>query len=383
MDFNGSDGFTVGMELEFQLVDADTLDLADGILLLLELDRATELNHSRPVNDHVKPEMIQSSVEVISDPCANVAELEADLIPRVERLAATCESLGLKLCGAGTHPFCERLADITPGARYEPMKEVSKRLANTLVTFATHVHLGVPSGDEATTLMRELKPYLPVLVVLSAKSPFWHGYDTGHAAYRHRVLAATRSYGQPPEFSSWSEFVAALDAMRRAGVFANVDRVHWDLRPRPRFGTLEVRVMDSQPNVAEAADLAAFLRALTAYLSATRDEPESRPLAPSPWWMHKDNCFIASRYGRDARLIADAAGRVVRFDELFDQLIQALGPHADALDERAYLNQLARRVGSELGYERQRAVYELTSDGRSSESGSLRCVVADLAGAVA
>ncbi len=120
-------------------------------------------------------------------------------------------------------------------------------LGQNQVTFATHGHLGLPSGEEAVTLMRELKPFLPLLVALSASSPCWHGADTRFAAFRHRVRAASRTYGIPPDFLDWEAFQRFLTTMRRAGLLRTVRDIHWDLRPSPHFGTLEVRVMAPLP----------------------------------------------------------------------------------------------------------------------------------------
>ena len=351
MRFVASREFSVGMEVELQLVDCQSFDLVDGVVPVLELF---------PGNSHVRPEFIQNSVEVASEPCADVAALRADLSTRIDSLARACKCLDIRLVGSGTHPFCQRLATLTPSPRYDAMAAQSGRLSHTLITFATHVHLGVPDGDAAIRLMRDLKPYLPVLIVLSANSPFWHGYDTGFAAYRHRILASTRSYGQPPDFSDWAEFSKAMEQMMAAGVFASVDRIHWDLRPRPRFGTLEVRVMDAQSTLDDALALAAFLRALASFLEATRDDQSARPLQNLPWWMHKDNCFMASRYGLDAKLMASSDGNIVAVRDVIADLFEKLSTPATSLGEWEELESLRARVQTELGYERQRAVFEGT-----------------------
>ena len=134
------------------------------------------------------------------------------------------------------------------------------------MTYAFHVHVGMTNGDEAISLMRSLRPYLPILIAVSASSPFWWGHDSGYACYRQRVLASMRSYGIPPHFDSWKEFSDFFKSAQRAKTFHSVDDIHWDIRPRPDMGTLEIRVMDSQPTIQEAKMLAAFVYVLVEYL---------------------------------------------------------------------------------------------------------------------
>jgi carboxylate-amine ligase len=344
--FKPSIAFTVGMEVELQLLDATTLDLADRVLPMLEAVADVA---------HVKPEFVQDTVEVITDPQPDVAALERDVRARVAELLEVCRGFDLRLAGAGTHPFATRLALITPRPRYEELEEASGLLGHTQVCFATHVHLGLPDGDEAVRLMNEIRPYLPVLLTLSANSPYWRGYETRFASYRHRLLAAIRSCGQPPAFAGWDAFAAAIDTMIRAGVVASLSDVHWDLRPRPALGTLEVRVMDAQSCLAHSAELAAFVRALARYLQDSRDAPGSRPVQALPWWIERDNAYVASRYGRDARMVIDAAGRTVAMADLVERLLACVAPHAAALGEGAYLATLAARWRTGLGYERRRA----------------------------
>jgi len=362
MDFTPSAAFSVGLELELQLLDPTTFDLAEAVLPLLE----TYSDHR-----YVKPEFLQNTVEVVSPVAADLSELEAGLRPLLVELLQHGDRLGLGLCGAGTHPFTCRPATYTPGARYRLMERNYGWLGQNQVTFATHVHLGMPSGDEALTLMRELKPFLPLLVALSASSPFWHGSDTGFAAFRQRVLAASRTYGIPPDFADWPTFQCFFSTMARAGVLASVRDIHWDLRPSPHFGTLEVRVLDAQPTLAEALALAALLRALVRFLQASRGSwTAPAVLAPQPWWMLRDNCFIASRDGIGARLIASQDGELISLERVAALVLSWVRPWA-AADERPWLDRLETSIAAGLPYGRQRQ--------RLRRGGGFREVVAALA----
>lgn len=352
MDFRPSNPLSVGMELELQLLNRDSLDLRDGILPLLEL---------LPDNPYVKPEYIQNTVEIASRVCHDLDELEAHVKAVACEISTQCESLNMVLCAAGTHPFGRQLALITPFPRYLRMEKEEGYVSHIQITFATHVHLGMTSGDEAITMMRELKPYLPLLIALSASSPFWRGYDTQYASYRHRILAATRSYGIPPSFETWQDFCRFLSMAQGADVFRSINDIHWDLRPRPHFGTLEVRVMDAQPTVARAVALAGLIRALVMYLRRTpaKERPARLP-RPLHWWLEKHNHFQASHRGLAAKYIGDDEGTVIALRDVFQRVVETIAPAAEDLGQSAHLARLAEHVNTGLSYERQRREYAAT-----------------------
>ncbi len=357
VEFLGCEGRSIGMEMEFQLVNTDDGDLVDGIVALMEI---------ASTDPRVKPEFIQNCVEVASQPCDSVDELGRDLGQSVARLIEASRALGMQLVGAGTHPFSTRLAAITPGPRYEAMEQTSGLLGHRQITFSTHVHVSVASGDEAVWLARQLAPYLPLLLALSASSPFWQGHDTRFAAFRPRILASARTYYLPPEFADWRELESCLAAMARSGKFDSVDRLHWYIRPRPAFGTLEVRIMDAQPSVSEAIAIAAFIQALAAFMRDTPDRPEGW-LGGLPRWALEDNCFLASRFGLDARVMVNENADVMTLREVAHQTIELLGPTATRFGDEDQLSRLAQAISAGLPADRQRRAF--------ARRGSLRAVV--------
>lgn len=336
------------MEMEFELLDAKTLDLTQGILPVMEL---------YPNSEMVKPEFIQNTVEIASKPCVGVPQLWDEMRGVVADLIREVGSLSMALSGGATHPFSQSLAVITPLPRYQAMQARYGHTARTQITFATHVHVGVDSGVEAVQLMNELKTVLPLLIAVSANSPMWRGYETGFASYRRVILASSRSYGQPPKFASWAEFSDFFEQSRQAGVYATVNDIHWDLRPRPQLGTVEVRAMDAQTTLSEACALAALIRGFVAYFRSTRDTSASRPLQPVAWWVHKDNCYLAARDGIDAQIIIDSQGVCVPLLDVIQTWLDNLIDVAPQ-NEKPMIARILKRVSQRsLGYQRQREVY--------------------------
>ncbi len=366
MRFKASESLSIGVELELQLLDNRTLDAADGIMPLMEF---------YPQSRYVKPEFIQNTVEIASKVCSDLPELESHVKSLTANIRSRCKALGMTLCGGGSHPFSKRLAEITPTRRYLKLEKTSGYLGHIQLTFALHVHLGMPSGEEAVVVLGELKPYLPLLLAMSANSPFWHGYDTGYVSYRHRILAATRSYGVPPSFTGWEDFTRFFEISRRAGIFETIKDIHWDIRPHPNWGTLEVRVMDMQSTISDAVALAGFVRALVLFLQRTRGahRPAGLP-RPLPWWTERENHFQASRLGLAATYVMDEHGAVSPLADMFDRVTDAVAPVADGLGQGAFLERLRKSIGRNPPYDRQREIY--------LETGSLQQVAASLVDAL-
>lgn len=369
MKFNSSPHHTLGMEIELQLLNPNTLDLVDGILPLIE---------SYPQQPFTKPEYNQATVEINSQVCSHIEELETNMFATLSFLQARCEELGMALCGAGTHPFCQRLVPITPLARYQASYARAGYLSNWF-TFAQHVHVGMSSGDEAVAIAKMLKPYLPILLALSANSPFWQGYDTGYASFRQRLLAPRQTYGIPPTFNNWQDFVNFFDSAKRAGIVETVRDLHWDLRFQPNFGTLEVRIMDAQSTLHEALMLAAFVHSLIVYLQRYRAGQETGfLLRPHHWWLGKENHFQASRRGLAANYIENSRGNFRPMKQVIADILNSLGTTATRLGETEYLHQIGDRVAEVEPhclqvippYIRQRQVWQTT--------GSQQTVVASL-----
>jgi carboxylate-amine ligase len=358
IEFHGSQARSIGMEIEYQLVNSETLDLVNGIIPLMDYF---------PDTVYIKPEFIRCSVEVMSEKCRNIQELESNLLTLVNDLYKKCGELGMTLVGAGTHPFHKGLASITPLPRYLSIEKRVGFPCYSYITYSIHVHLGMESGEETIRVMKLLRPYIPVLLALAASSPYWRGYDTRYASYRAIVLTSAKTYGLPPYFENWGEFCTYFTAASRAGIFKTFRDYHWDLRPRPDFGTLELRVMDSQPTVGDAIALAALCQCLIEYVKSNAGETEDGCARRLPVWAEKENRYRACRYGLDAEIIQDEKGNTRFLREITDEVLQAVAKIAFELDIVPVLSRIPEILCDRSSYVRQRRVYK--------QKGNLRAVV--------
>ena len=349
MEFNGCSHPTVGLEWELQLVDSLTLDLFDGILPLMEFFPDTKF---------VKPEYIQSCVELTSCVAKTSDEAIENIVQTLAKVQQRCTDLEMHVCGAGTHPFCRRLALITPTPRYRRLEKNAGYLAHTQITFATHVHVGMRSGDEAMRAMSHLIPALPAFIALSANSPFWRGHETGHAAYRHRILAAAPNYGFPVAFRDWADFESFHSAALKSGMIRHFKDIHWDIRPHPDFGTIEIRAMDAASDPQTLHALIAFARAMVVCMARSSRE-EVRRIMPLglPAWIEKENCYRASHQGLDATFIYNKQGENRPLRGLIEELIDFCETVAADIGESQNLALARQILVDDPGYSRQLEAY--------------------------
>jgi carboxylate-amine ligase len=356
MEFLGCKSYTVGAEWELQLLDIDSLDLAPGISTVLQ---------SFAQNEHVKPEFFQSCVELNSPIATCSTEIKAHFLSLTRQVLRSCQSHGMDLAGSGTHPFCRRLALVTPLPRYKLLASEHGYLGQAQIAFATHVHVGVKSGDEAIRTMRYLTPCLPLIIAIAANSPFWRGHETGYASYRRRLLAASRSYGIPPYFGSWQEFEQFFQMAMRTRSIRSIKDIHWDIRPHPDFGTLECRVTDAQSTVTDVAFIAGLVRVLVAWIGATsRKNIEASVPRRLSSWIDRENHFRASHWGMEAELIHNESGETRPIHGYLGKLAKGVTDTANEIGEEHIVKRLADIALETPGYIQQRVVYQERNNAR-------------------
>jgi glutamate---cysteine ligase / carboxylate-amine ligase len=314
--------YTIGLEEEVMLLDPDDWSLAqrsDDVLPQLPPELAA----------HVSAETHQAAIELATDPHQTVAGAIGQLCHLRLWLAEELEHLGLAVAAAGTHPsalWTETL--VSPASRYQVIQRTMADLARREPTFALHVHVGVPDGERAIRLLNQLRAHLPMLLALSANSPFWQGRATGLASTRTSVFGAFPRTGVPRRFTSYEDWVQTVDTLLRSGAFPEPTFLWWDVRPQPGLGTIEVRVMDAQTDVRATAALCALVQSLG---RLEIEEGYAPPVLVAADEVLEENRFLAARDGIEADLLDPAAELRRPARAQLRRLLDAVRPHADAL----------------------------------------------------
>ncbi|MDQ4127166.1 MAG: YbdK family carboxylate-amine ligase [Actinomycetota bacterium] len=340
--FGATPPYTVGVEEEFQLVDPSTLELVPAV--------GAVLGAAPKDSGRLGSELFQDCIEMRSPVFSSVAELSRRLRALRRELAGYAREVGVGIAASGLHPLSDPFAQrFTPGERYRRMEEELGALARLQIIYALHVHVGVPDGEAAIAATNALARYTPLLTALSANSPFWRGMDTGFACARVKIRDASPRSGLPPTFRDWAEFEGYTDALVAMGNIPDYSWFWWDVRPHPRHGTVEFRVLDAQAEPAYAVSLAA----LTQCLVATAED-----YAPEDARFVSENKWRAIRRGLDARLYDFSTKEEKGARETTRELVARLSPVAQDLGCEAELQGTLEIVDRGTGAELQRAVYE-------------------------
>ena len=368
---------TLGVEEEYQIIDPESRNLHAYITEFLSQDEKS------PIKLDLKPELMQSQVEVGSNVCRNIKEVRQELL-RLRR--ATCDLAaenGLAIVAASTHPFAKwEEQSITDGVRYKELLDDMQDIAKRLLIFGMHVHVGFGNDDESKNLMIEImnqaRYFIPHLLALSTSSPFWHGRNTGLKSYRSVVFERLPRTGIPFSFTSWAEYKNYERTLSRVGAFGKRDtiaKIWWDIRPHPVFDTLEFRITDICTKVDEAVCIAALFQAICAKLLKLRKQNMS--------WrryrqMHiRENKWRAVRYGIHGKLIDFGIEEEVPFHFLMDELITFLDDVVDDLGSREEVEYARTILKNGTSADRQAAVY-LKHGGDDNAEEALKAVVDNL-----
>src|SRR3954451_17213876 len=280
--FGAGADYTVGVEEEYMLLDPETFDLAPGA------ERILAAGADGPFGGNVAPELFESLVEFHTGVCASVADAATELRGLRDHALGAAAAQGLRLGSAGTHPFglFER-ERIMQRDRYEALVDELQYAVRRELIYGLHVHVAVADPDRAIGVVNAVRDHLCELVALSANSPFWRGAPTGFASCRHMIFSAFPRSGPQPAFASFADYAAVIEQLVDSGSIEDYTRTWWDVRPHPRFGTVEVRVMDAVTRVEDAIALAAYVQALVHYYAAAparpgtparRDRAHARPV---------------------------------------------------------------------------------------------------------
>jgi glutamate---cysteine ligase / carboxylate-amine ligase len=325
--FNASERSSLGVEVELEIVDRRSRELASAASALLD-----EMGVGHPDGEHpkAKHELFECTIEIITGICSSVAEAKNDLETTLKEVAAAADRRGLALICTGTHPFSDwHDQQVSPDARYHKLVDDMQWLARRLQIFGVHFHVGVRSAAKVIAIANGLTAYIPHFLGLSASSPFWHGRDTGLASSRSKVFENLPTAGLPYRLDDWGEFEQFMETLVNAQAITSIREVWWDIRPHPDFGTVELRICDGIPTMREVAGLAALAQSLVEWFDTRIDAGDSLPVPRE--WVIRMNKWRATRYGIDADIIGDDHGTSVRLADSIRDLIEELSPVAQAL----------------------------------------------------
>ena len=347
--FNASEGSSLGVEVELQIVDRTTRELRSGASAILE-----RLGNGRgEPHPKAKNELIESNIELITGICSTVAQARTDLEGTLGEVAPVAEELGLALLCAGTHPFSDWAAqDITPGERYHRLVEEVQWPARRMAIFGIHTHVGVRSAEKAIAIANALTGYIPHFLALSASSPWFEGRDTGLASSRTKVFEGLPTAGLPQLLAGWPQFQELMTTLISAKAISSIREIWWDIRPHPNFGTVELRICDGMPTMTEIACVAALAQCLVEWMDSLIDRGYTLPCPKA--WIVGQNKWRAARHGIDADIIVDEQGTLAPLRGAIVDLVEELTPVARRLGCEKELDQARRILDHGPSYLRQR-----------------------------
>jgi len=348
--FNGQ-SFTIGIEEELMILDAETLDLANKIEALLQPATVGE----------IKPELMESVLEISTEPCANTAEAGGQLRTLRAQVRAAAEAQGLAIGSAGTHPFAMwEDQRIVARPRYRDLISALRFVARQELLFGMHVHVGIDDPEKAIYCANGMRLHVPVLLALSANSPFWRSDTTGLVSTRTPIFRAFPRVGIPPEYEDWHDYEQRIEFMVGSRVIEDYTYLWYDVRPHPNFGTIEIRAMDGQTRVDHTLALAALVQAMVHELA--EDFEAGRPPARCPHEMLDENKWLAARHGLDGELVDLPSRDRVMTKVLAGRLLERLRERAETLGSAAELEGVQDLLDRGNGATRQVVVYEANRD---------------------
>ena len=355
--FGTGDPYTLGVEEEYMLLDPQSLDLVQHIETVLDAVEGDALA------DRINAELMQSVLEIATPVCANAGDVMRELTTLRSYVRDVGRDHGLRVGSAGTHPFSlfERQR-ITAKDRYRALIDQLQYVARRELIFGMHVHVAVDDPDKAIQVVNGLLPHLAPLLALSASSPFWRGEPTGLASSRQIVFSAFPRSGPPPRFRDYADYAAVVGQLERTGCIADYTHIWWDIRPHPKWGTIEVRICDAVTRIEDAVAIAAYCQAFVKLLSERYDAGEE--IASHHRILTTENKWLAARYGLDAPVMDLATGRRIRIPlaKLVRRTVRDLEPHARDLGSERELEGIEAILGRGNSAEAQLRVFNANRD---------------------
>ena len=346
--FNTSKPYTLGVELEFQLVDSNSLNLVPRVHSILD-------NLVPEGSDRIVPEFLKSIIEIQTGVCASVSDVATDLSRTIQLVEDVADLEACILYSASLHPFAEPdEQEVSNGERYKRIMEELQLVGRQFISQGLHVHVGIEDANNAIRVCDVIQAYLPILLAISSSSPFFRGQDTGFHSYRTKLFEALPLAGIAGFLGSWQGYVDEVDFLRQRGIINQLKDLWWDVRPSPGFGTVEVRVCDLPSRFSEILGLAGVIQALAAYIVETEMTP-----FPVSLQLLRSNKWQAARHGINGSF-NDAYGLFSRptltMRQAAEELFKMVQPFAERFHAMEYIQELYTVIEHGSSADRQRAL---------------------------
>ncbi len=345
---------TIGIEEEYQIIDPETGKLTSFITEFL--DKGAVL-----FREQVKPEFLQSQIEIGSHVCRNIKEARQEVTRLRSIVSNIAQKSNRRIVAAGTHPF-SRWQDqvITDRERYKGLADDMKIVAQRLLIFGMHIHIGIPDPDLRIDVMNQMTYFVPHIFALSTSSPFWMGRNTGLKSYRTVVFEDLPRTGLPEYFASYQEYDSYVETLSTTGCIENATKIWWDMRPHPKFPTLEFRMCDCVTKIDEVIAIAALVQALVAKLIHLRKNNQS-------WRIYRrgliaENKWRATKNGIEGKLIDFGKTEEVPLRLLMEELLEIIDDTVDRLGTRQEVEYIRTILKEGTSADRQLQKYHETGD---------------------
>jgi glutamate---cysteine ligase / carboxylate-amine ligase len=350
LKFSGSKSFSLGAELELQIVGKDDLSLRSASAQLIGFCDEPEL---------ITPELYQSMIEIKTGICPDANEVAVQLHSRLINIREACIDLGLSVVSAGTHPW-SHFSDVKvfPNPRYGSVLESRQWIARRLMVQGLHVHVGMPTGDHAIRMSNALAEFSPLLLALCSSSPFLEGRDTGLASVRTTFFDSLPTAGVPEPLRDWRGFESLYQRLRSLGAIESVKDLWWDMRPNPYLGTLEIRLCDATATIREAAAVIALIHLLCLRFQKLWSQGSVPQIIPS--WIARENRWRALRNGVRAELISTCGEKLTGLGEVLEEILSETEPSILEHGYGEHVKTLRSIVRHGSSADRQRSVYQST-----------------------
>jgi carboxylate-amine ligase len=349
--FNKSPAPTIGVELEIQILDSESLELTSLSPEILKMVRPS-------LKERIKTEFIQSMVEINTGICSTVAEVEKDLKSTYSYLNEITEGLGATLYSTSLHPF-SKVTDqrVSDHPRYKRIMDELQIVGERFITQGLHVHIGVDDEEKVIKVYNNLRIYLPILLALTTSSPFYEARNTGLMSYRAKLFEALPLAGMPDSLNDWEEFETLVGLLRKSKIIESVKDIWWDVRPHPDFGTVEIRICDLPYSLRDILAITALIQALVLAIAEQFENPEPH------MQILRSNKWQAARYGLDGFYVDPFFARKYTMKEAALSLYRHVKPVAEALKSDAYLDDIPEILERQTGAHLQKKLYN--SNGNS------------------